>query len=358
MYRSAVAISTFAVLASALAAQGTTYAPSYALSQVNSNNIYPHRTTSMRYQQIHDAWSFTSQTQSIIRGVAFRPSNQSNYVNQPAGIVEIQIEMGLAATGVDAQNGSLNMDSNFDSTSRKVVLSRKKVNYPASGATPDDLKVFQNKFAFDASGIFLFNPVLNRSLVIELRQYSYSGGYAWDFVSSTTVAGNGFSVQNGTYDGCPSKGNNVPTFEGDGASLKIAGTATFTGTYDASSIPAVMSLGAQAVSAQLPGTKCMIVNDLGFLIGGATNASNQFQVSFPVPNNPALADVRFYTQMFFLEAGANPVGIVSSRGLFNGVGRGSAWTTMGLARIYGRGDPDALTTAQSNFKNGLVIAFN
>jgi len=352
-----VRLSFLAVLASTslLAAQSPTYAPGYALGQVNSNNIYPHSTAQMRYQQIHDAWTFTSQVPGIVRSVSFRPSNQSPYLNRAGATVEMQIELGLAATGVDAQKGSLTMDNNFDKTTRKLVMSRKKINYPSSGTTLDQLKIFDIKFPFDASSVFLWNPLLRRSLVIELRQYSHSGGYAWDFVSSTSVAGNGFSVQNGTFDGCPSKGNTVPEFEGDGANLKIGGTGNFTGTYDKANIPAFMSIGAGSLGVVLPGSKCMVMNDLLWVGGGVTNSANVFKLSFPVPNTPSLADGRFYTQMFFLESGANPLGIVTSRGLMNGIGRGSGWKTMGIARIYGRGSPDTLTTAQSNFKNGLVI---
>ena len=344
---------------SLLGAQGATYAPGYALSQVNSNNIYPHATSQMRYQQIHDAWSFTSQIPALIRGVTFRPSNQSSYVNRAAAMVELQVEMGLAATGVTSTNGGLTMDNNFDTATRKVVMKRKQVNYPSSGANVEELKIFDIQFKFDAASVFIYQPLLGRSLVVELRQYNRSGGYAWDFVSSTAVAGNGWSVQNGSYDGCPSKGNKVPSFEGDGANLKVGGTLSFKGTYDAANIPALMSLSPQAVSATLPGTTCQLMNGLDWIASGVTNSSNEFTVSFPVPNDPKLQDIRFYTQMFFFEPGANPLGLVASRSLYNGVGRGSSWTTMGIARIYGRAtNPDTVTTAQSNFKNGLVIRFD
>lgn len=349
------------LLGATISAQtNATYSPSYALGQVNSNNIFPFATGSIRYMQIHDPWTFTSTNPAIIRGVRYRPSNQSSYVNRAGGTVEVMIRIGLAANGVTSQTPNTTFDNNFDSASVKTVVKRVKVNYPASGLTPADLKVFDIAFPFDSGALLIFQTFGNRSLVIETRQYSRSGGYPFDFVSNLAVTGSGYSLQNGPYAGCKNQAGRVVEHDSTPSQIAVgSANATFVGRSFVSTIPAIMTLGSQAVNVTLPGTSCNITNDLGLLVPGVTDSSGNFNVSFPVPNDSKLHRVRFFTQMVFLQSTANPVGIITSRGLEHGIGRGSQAPNLGVVRLKTHtAAPDTTTVATNTWYNGLVTMFH
>jgi hypothetical protein len=349
----------FAAIAVAQSGQ-VSISPAYAHGQVNSNNVYPHATSPMRYQQIHDAWTFSYQAPTVIREIRYRPSNQTagpNYLNQPAASVEVEIYMGLAAQGVDSTQFNTTGDQNFDQATRKAVFSRKMVNYPSSGATAEELKIFDIKFPFDSAQVFIYTPAIGRSLVVETRQFSRSGGYAFDFVASgSTAAGNGFAIQNGSFDGCPTAGNSIPGFEADSTVMKPGGSLSFTASYDAPQIPTILALGTQRLGVTLAPTQCAIMNDLMVLTPGLTDSSNTFAVNGPIPNAAGLAELRFYMQAFFLEPKANALGIVASRSLYCGIGRGSSQTAKGIVRLWESNNPTSPTLSRSA-PNGLVMWF-
>jgi len=349
-------------LANANAQSIQSYSPYWALNQVNSNNIWPYSTSPMRYMQIHDWDSFSYQGPTIIRGIRYRPSLQSFAWNQSGATVDVEIRMALAPVGHTSAKRSLTFDNNWDKTTIKTVISRKKISYPASAGTLAQNQVFMHKFPFDASATFLYLPTQQRALVVETKQWGTPRGHAFDWWNSTATARGGYSHLNGSYLGCKAKNGQVVTQTADGAALYIGSTqATITSMGHAPQIPALVSLGTQALAVTLPGTSCTIMNDPLFLIPGVTDssASGVFKLTFSVPNVQSLIRARFYSQAFFVEPGANSFGITASNGLVNGIGRGS--TPGGsISRIWYLGNPSnaAASTALSSAQNGLVTMFH
>ncbi|MCB9917358.1 MAG: hypothetical protein H6832_03040 [Planctomycetes bacterium] len=356
---SIAATSAALCLTGALTAQTATYSPSYALGQVNSNNIWPHATSPMRYQQIHDAWTFTSTGTTLARGLAYRPSNQTSYLNRAGGTVEVMIRMGEAPSGVTSQTPAGTFDGNFETASVKTVFSRKKISYPSSGTTPEELKIFDIDFPFDSATFVLMNGSSTKSMSVETRCYAYSGGYAFDFVSSSAVQGYGWSLQNGSYAGCKNNAGQVVEHEVPTNQLFVGSTnATFLGKSFLPTIPGILSIGATKINATIPGTSCNLVNDPLLIIPGATNAAGDFNVSFPIPNDAKLHRVTFLSQMIFIDVAANAAGIVTSRGLENGIGGGAGVSNLGLIRMKtSAADPDSVTAITNTYNNGLVMMF-
>lgn len=343
----------------ALAAQSATYSPSYALGQVNSNNIWPHATSPMRYMQIHDGWTFTSTRVTLARGLAYRPSNQTSYLNRAAGTVEVMIRIGDAPSGVTSQTPAGTFDGNFEAASVKTVFARRSINYPASGTTPEELKIFDIDFPFDSASFFLFSGSTAKSVSIETRCYSYTGGYAFDFVSSAAVRGYGYSLPNGSYAGCKNNAGQVVQHEVPTNLLFVgSANATLIGRSFLPTIPGILSIGATKLNAMIPGTSCNIVNDPLLMIPGATNATGELSISFPLPNDPNLHRVSFLSQMIFIDAAANGPGIITSQGLENGIGGGAGVTNLGIIRMRTSAtDPDSVTTISNTYPNGLVMMF-
>ncbi|PIE25624.1 MAG: hypothetical protein CSA62_00470 [Planctomycetota bacterium] len=352
-------LGAFFLMAGALSAQSSvSYSPSYALGQVNSNNVIPFTTQSMRYQQIHDSWTFSSQRPILIRGIRYRPSGQKYHFNKKGGTVEVRIDMAFATIGITSMTASRTLDKNLDKKTLKTVFKRKKVSYPPSGKAPDEQKHFNISFPFDSAILFLYQPGLQRSLVIETRQYSHIGGYAFDFVMNKRVAGNGFAVSNGSYKGCANTHKYVARLEANASALRPGGSFSFTGTYDKPKVLSYFCLGSQGLSLKMPPTSCYIMNDLVWGFAGLTDSSHRFSIKAPLPNSPSLADLRFLAQVYFIEPDANVLGIVSTRSLSCGIGRGAAQKTLGLRRFWITGNPDTVKVSSYGLEQGLVMMFH
>lgn len=358
--RKAVSLLAVALTASSLAAQlVSTYSPSYALGQVNSNNVWPYGTAPMRYMQIHDTWTFTSTKTLLARGLAYRPTLQSFGFNKPAASTEVMLRIGVAPNGVTSQTPATTFDGNFDAASVKTVFTRKVVNYPNSGTTLDELKIFDISFPFDSATFFLWNGTSANSLTIETRCYASQGGYPFDFAADLAVRGNGYSVENGAYAGCNNNANKVVEHEVQTDKLFVGSpNATLIGRSFLPSIPGILSIGATAINATIPGTSCNLVNDPLLLIPGLTDAAGDLNIVFPLPNDPNLHRVSFYSQVVFVDVAANGPGVITTRGFENGIGAGAIAQNLGIIRMRTTGDPDAATTIANTYANGLVIKLN
>jgi hypothetical protein len=339
------------------------YSPYWALNQINSNNVWPYsRSTPMRYFQIHDWDSFSRQGVNLINGIRHRTSLQFNYTNRAGRTVEIEMKMGLAATGITAATRSSTFDSNWDPKTIKTVIKKKKFTFPTSGATPEALKEFTIKFPFDTGSTFLYLTAQKRALVVETKQYSTAtGGYAFDFWSATNTKGGGFSHRDGTYLGCQTTGGTVQHAV-EGAKLFVGSpTCAFSGEGYGAKLPGLLLFGAGSVTGTLPGTNCQIKTLPVFALPFTTGATSQgiWSINLPVPNNANLVRNSFNTQAAYLDSSANKIGITTSSGRVNGFGTGN--TTHGaVARIWYSGNPDgaAAATAQSSALNGLVTLFH
>lgn len=358
-HRTLVPLLALATIAGSASAQTQeSYSPSWALNQVNSNNIYPYATSPQRYVQIHDWDTFSRQNVILIRGVAYRASLQ-NYINRTGRTVEIEMKMGLAANGITARTRSTTFANNWDPTTVKTVIQKKKISYPNSGPNLEALKEFTNKFPFDTGVSFLYLTAQKRALVIETKQYATSsGGYAFDFWSSSSVMGGGFSHRDGSYMGCQGTGGTV-AHEVAGANLYVGSkSCAFSGAGYGAKLPGLLLFGAGSVNGVLPGTKCVLKTLPIFAIPFTTDSTPQgaWSIPIPVPNNPLLVLNSFNSQAAYLDSSANKIGITTSRGLVNGFGTGNS-NGGAIARVYYRGNPDSSTTASSNFLNGLVTMF-
>ncbi|MCB9917120.1 MAG: hypothetical protein H6832_01795 [Planctomycetes bacterium] len=358
--RIVLTLSACALFCSVTAAQQfPVYSPSYALSQPNSNNIWPHATSPMRYMQIHDAWTFTSTGRTLIRGIAYRPSNDQFGYNKAAGSTEVMIRIGEAPTGVTSQTPAGTFDGNFETATVKTAFSRKIVNYPNSGSTAAELRIFDIAFPFDSPTFFLWNGSGTRSMTIETRCYSYTTGYPFDFVSSTTVKGYGYTIENGTYAGCKNNAGKIVEHEVQADKLYVASpNATIIGRSFLPTTPSIVSIGATRLNVQIPNTSCYLVNDPLIMLGGVTDAAGTLTFTFPLPNDPNLHRVSFLSQMVFIDPAANGPGLVTSQGWENGIGAGALVNDLGIIRMKTSGSPDTVTAITNTYKNGLVMQFN
>ena len=95
------------------------------------------------------------------------------------------------------------------------------------------------------------------------------------------------------------------------------------------------------------------------LFVGAGLSSNDpkgtFQVVYGIPSDNTLVGLAFLTQMIWADPGANAMGLTTSRGLQQGIGRG---TQPGgrITRICGLNNPNATTGRK--YMNGLVTMFH
>ncbi len=342
-----------------LAQGGVNYAPSYGLAQVNSSHVYPYVSFPMRYQQIHDAWTFSDTRPTLIRSVSYRPGRLSRFLNRSGGTVDVMLQMALTPKGVDSTKASKSFAKNIDASTLKTVFRRKRISYPNSGKNPTELEIFDISFPFDTGVAFLYQPLKQRSLLVETRQYGRTGGsFGFDYVWRTSDTGHGFAAPNGSYAGCKNRAGRVVDYLADGVSLKLGGDSAFEAVAYSSGIPTMLSFGARPLAITLPGTSCKIVNDLLFLASGLTNSAGRFIHKLKIPNVASLYRSTFLTQAIFFERGANAVGVVTSRGIWAGIGFGPARTNMGIARIYAQSKtPDSLTTASSTSPSGLLTMF-
>ena len=354
---SLIAIS--AVVGTTTAQTQQSVSPYWGLNQVNSNNIYPYATSPMRYVQIHDWDTFSRQGVTLIRGVAYRASLQ-NYINRTGRTVEVEMKMGLAAKGITAKTRSTTFANNWDPTTIKTVIAKKKFSYPNSGPNLEALKEFTVKFPFDASSTFLYITAQQRALVVETKQYSTtSGGYAFDFWSKAADKNGGFSHRDGSYMGCQTTGGTVQHAVASANLYVGSPNCAFSGAGYGAKLPGLLLFGASSVTGTFPGTKCQIKTIPILVIPFATGATSQglWSIGIPVPNDPLLVRNSFHTQALYLDSSANKAGVTTSMGLVNGFGTGNA-TGGDIARVYFRGNPDTGTVASSNFLNGLVTMFH
>ncbi|MEZ5988103.1 MAG: hypothetical protein R3F30_03060 [Planctomycetota bacterium] len=342
------------VLAAAAApAQTPTYmhSPKEFVIDGNTNNNIPYSWYPTRYQQVYDAASFDVQAPIKAANLYYRMAGSGgSYGGQ---VVELAIWLGFAAKGVDATSATGTFASNIDATSQKLVVQKTKFNMPKLPNTNWDIKL-----PFDSGAVFVYGPVLGQNLVIETRVYGNDQSNknftypidAWQHI--------GTSVTNGTYTGCPSSNPKgaPPSHSVSTSTLKIGTTASFTGSGYVASTPAVMSLGGTTLALTMPGTSCQIVNDLLLLFPGLADASGNYAVPLPIPNDNSLGSISFLTQMFFFDQAANSVGITSSRGLVNTL---APYMTGVTCRVYsgdstGLGNPDTFTSGSITRNYGLV----
>jgi hypothetical protein len=173
----------------------------------------------------------------------------------------------------------------------------------------------------------------------------------------------GATTDNGPSTGCASAtgtGKAVHT-----ASLLRPGAVSVfeARSYVASgNLPAVLGLGISSTAwgavplpldlAPLGAPGCFLRNDFVLMLGGVTQPypTGSVAIQISVPPDPGLADAAFYSQFVLLQAAANPMGLFTTNGLRNTLGRDH-----GVARIVFAGNPVATSGGVAPY-HGLAIA--
>ncbi|MEZ5988104.1 MAG: hypothetical protein R3F30_03065 [Planctomycetota bacterium] len=354
-----VSLLALSLLAVPATAQTQTFliSPKAGATNGNTNNNIPYSWTPTRYQQVYDADSFDVTTPIASSQLYYRMN--SSFANGSYGgqTVELAVWLAYTASGIDSQTASTTFASNLDNASLKNVIKKTKVFMPKLSNTNWDIKL-----PFDSGVTFLYGVILKKNLVIETRVYSNTNNssiftYPLDAMSLSSQTPGGTVVQNGTYNGCKSSNaaGSVVTHDSVPARLFVgSGTNYHFGNGYVQSAPAVLTIGATALSATLPGTSCTIVNDILLLAVGTTDTSSNglYSQPLPIPNDNNLANVSYLTQMFFLDGQANSVGLTASRGLRNTIG---AAVPGSITRLYGFAtDPDTVTTGSVGKNYGLM----
>ncbi|MCB9880812.1 MAG: hypothetical protein H6832_16445 [Planctomycetes bacterium] len=299
------------------------------------------------YQQIHNADSFTSgQTPLVVRSIDFRMPSSYNTGNQGGQTIELELWLSSAASGIDAATATTAFDANLDRSTSRRVFTRKKLLLPVLGTPTNPSTGFDFKIALDDS--FLFQPAQNRAVVLDFWNFTYKttaynyycdgwtrarsgvpGGPEVSMVYATVPAATGFGVSgpNGTYGGCTSSANVLARHATDGRSL-VSGFLfhEWEGACGVANLPGVLILGASAIDVTLPGTSCKIVQDLLILDPIVTDASGNVHHTWALPATQ-ISGIALLTQMAFLDAAANRVGIITTNGLHSVCGVGTTSST-------------------------------
>ncbi|HMQ22527.1 MAG TPA: hypothetical protein PKE00_08575, partial [Planctomycetota bacterium] len=105
------------------------------------------------------------------------------------------------------------------------------------------------------------------------------------------------------------------------------------GSCGVANIPGVLIVGATPLDLMIPGTTCRIMQDLLLLDGFVTDGQGNATRTWALPSM-SLAGITLLTQMAFLDAAANSVGIITSNSLnsVGGVGTTNTRVTLTQAR--------------------------
>ena len=97
---------------------------------------------------------------------------------------------------------------------------------------------------------------------------------------------------------------------------------------------------------------CLIVNDAVLVLATMTDRTGRAAVSVPLPTDRSLEDAVFYSQYWFLEAAANPLGVFTSNGV---VGR--VPVEVAVAVVFADGNPTA-TSGIVEGNRGLSVGLD
>jgi hypothetical protein len=297
-----------ATLSASLAAQ-TWFSPVTAgTAQGNVNNTLPFAQSTYQYQQVHSASSFAPSVNGVVNRIRFRAKAQTT-----AGTADL--ELWMARSPNDAANASATFASN--ETNPINVFVRKMVNMPSVGpgqwGAPD--------LAFDVPFVALPIHHISWRVLIHSNNstpYTLDCFSDWRFGTPTAYGGcqhpmgTQNATQNVTYR---SPGNDwnlngysyVPNVAMPGVAMVGASNSTW------GSVPLPFDM--TAIGA--PG--CQLVNDPAIMLPGTTlaNATGFLGLVVRTPRDPSWIGLTIYTQFAFVDAGANPLGIFTSRGLVN-----------------------------------------
>jgi len=319
----------------------------------NSNNNIPFSWMPTAYQQVHSLESFNNQAAATITQMRLRMG--SGFTNFSGNSIDVELWMGDCPNSAETASGVF--ASNVVFGTEVNVLPRQMVSLPT--VPNNDWAVapfpFSSPYSFTGQTHVSWRAIVwgngnNNQL------FTYPLDAWWHL---------GTSVNNGPSSGCQSATGTAAATHN--ASIFGPGrTSTFRGNsyVVAGGLPAVLSIGASATSwfgVPLPfdltvfgGTGCFVRNSVDLTQVGATTPGQNGAVSLTMtlPNNPFLTGATFYSQYLFLEGTANPLGIFTTNGLTNVVGRHHH-----LTRIYASGNPTA-SSGTLDISFGMSIGLN
>jgi hypothetical protein len=252
------------------------------------------------------------------------------------------MHLAYASTGVTATTLTSDFDANVDAGTRVRVFAKKSVKLPVLGTPTNPSLGFDFKLPFDAGKSFLYLPTRQLSLVFDLWNFTYqTTPYTYyvegwtharsglttpieaSLVYGTVPAATGFGVSgpNGTYAGCPTRANKNATHTTDGRTLVKSAYHDWQGDAFVANLAGALVVGANPLDVTLPGTTCKLMQDLLIVDPLVTDASGHALLTWLIPPL-SLTGVKLYTQMAFLDAQANKLGIVTSNGLESVFGAG------------------------------------
>lgn len=318
----------------------------------NSNNNYPLSWGTGAYQQVHSAASFSNNTPATINRLRMRMGQ--GYSGSSGYPIDVELFMGDSPHGADAVSGTF--ANNIVGGTEVNVVTRKNINLPT--VPNNDWAVAP--FPFDVPFVWNGGDLEWRAIVHgngnNNQRFSYPVDAFWSLGESTRI-GSTLGCQSAL--GTQAASHSVSLYE-------PGNTATFYGySYVAAGgLPTVLTFGGSDSSwSGLPlpfdlgvigAPMCFITNDILLTRGNATQAGSRGQVvdMLTIPDDPTLAGASFFSQYLFLQTGANQLGLFTSDGRRNTIGK-----PIGVARVFAQGNTGA-TGGVVGPEFGIAIGLN
>ena len=285
-----LAIAAVLTSCAGLGAQTTSISPSAATVDGGSNYILPYSWYPVRYQQIYDHNSF-SHGSSVLRisEVAYRLFKPRRGNTVPTDS-EITVHLAYAARGIDSTSFGEVFDRNTDSTTRKLCVSRKKVNMPNIGTG-----AFGFVIKFDSNVSFVYDPSLKRSLVLDVLKWDAYGKPAY-LIDTVADDRKGAGIARAfTYESVPGRGewssleSTVHCHLQSDVTCEVrqldspSNDWRVTVRHPSVGIPTMVLLSDRKIRARIPELICDLRVVPQAILSGRTNAFGRFEAEFSLP---------------------------------------------------------------------------
>ena len=339
-------VACFAVVAAALPAQTTLYAPfRSATTEGTRNNAFPFSFAAGTYQQVHDYEDMVNvigSSSRLLTGVVFR---KDGAITGTVAARTMTVSITVGHTAVNSASLTTTFASNFTQATQ-LVLPSTLINLPALNAVsipnPDGWTI---PWAIP----FVYVAAPGNNLLWEWRHTGGTAtGGALDATSSATATTN---TNEGV--GCVASGQ-ATVASITARSLNMTSPSySQTLSRGAANQPAIFFLGVQRTLLNLPGA-CAPLRTLPLVeVAGATDAAGTWALSFPTPDLRGTPSVDLLGQFVWLDPGY-AIGFALSD-------MSSIVTPLAgahrLSRTYHSTDANATTGNGSGLFYGLVTGF-
>ena len=285
----------------------------FANAEGPNNNVFPFGNTTVpfRYTQIHD-----DVPAMVITGMAFR--HNSATVTYQAHTITIDAWMSTAVT--PSGGLSATFDNNHGPDKIQVVFNR---TYSLPASNPADLPgEFVLDYPLDVPFVFAGNGA-SLCWEVHVTAKTQTSSVTYDAASgSATTAANPAMVIGRYGTGCIATGQvNPMTAVAVQTTSWLSATATMTvnGTNLEPNGVSVFCTGADNTSfggiplpATIPGSSCTVYSDIILATVVFNSATGTGTNAFTFTPLPAYHGLTFYSQIWGLDAAANPLGLTTS----------------------------------------------